>query len=45
MNETEDNRALLIAVFIMVMFNGLLLSANGVFMLIAPAVGMNSCQA
>jgi hypothetical protein len=38
MNATKENRALLIAVFIMVMFNGLFLSANGLFMLIAPAV-------
>ena len=38
MNATEENRALLIAVFIMVLFNGLFLSANGLFMLIAPAV-------
>ncbi len=38
MNATEENRALLIVVFIMVLFNGLFLSANGLFMLIAPAV-------
>jgi hypothetical protein len=38
MNATEENRALLIVVFMMVLFNGLFLSANGLFMLIAPAV-------
>jgi len=38
MNTTTENRALLIAVWVMVAFNGLLLSANGIFMLIAPAV-------
>ena len=38
MNATEENRALSTAVFIMVMLNGLFLSANGLFMLIAPAV-------
>jgi uncharacterized protein YjeT (DUF2065 family) len=31
-----ENRAMLIAVFIMVAYNGLLLSVNGIFMLIAP---------
>jgi uncharacterized protein YjeT (DUF2065 family) len=31
-------RALAVAIIIMVAFNGLLLSANGIFMLIAPAV-------
>lgn len=35
---TEDNRAVLIAVFIMVAFNAVFLSLNGLFMLIAPAV-------
>ena len=35
---TEENRAMLIAVFIMVAFNGLFLSLNGLFMLVAPAV-------
>ena len=34
----EENRAMLIAVFIMVAFNGLFLSLNGLFMLIAPEV-------
>jgi hypothetical protein len=33
---TEHNRALMIAVFIMVAFNGIFLSVNGMFMLIAP---------
>jgi hypothetical protein len=32
----EENRATLIVVFIMVAFNGLFLSANGLFMLVAP---------
>jgi len=32
----EDNRAVLAAVLIMVAFNGLFLSANGIFMLVAP---------
>jgi uncharacterized protein YjeT (DUF2065 family) len=34
----QDNRAMLIAVFIMVAFNGVFLSLNGLFMLVAPAV-------
>ena len=38
MTATEENRALPITVRIMVIFNGLLLSANGLFMLVAPAV-------
>jgi uncharacterized protein YjeT (DUF2065 family) len=38
MKMTEENRTMLIAVFIMVAFNGLFLSANGLFMLVAPAV-------
>ena len=38
MKMTEENRAMLIAVFIMVAFNGLFLSLNGLFMLVAPAV-------
>jgi uncharacterized protein YjeT (DUF2065 family) len=38
MKTTEENRALSIVVFIMVAFNGLFLSANGLFMLVAPAV-------
>jgi hypothetical protein len=33
---TEESHAMLIAVFIMVAFNGLFLSLNGLFMLIAP---------
>jgi uncharacterized protein YjeT (DUF2065 family) len=36
MKATEENRATLIVVFIMVAFNGLFLSVNGLFMLIAP---------
>lgn len=36
MRTIEDNRAVLAAVFIMVAFNGLFLSANGIFMLVAP---------
>ena len=38
MNATERNRGLSIAVWIMVVFNGLLLSANGLFMLVAPEI-------
>src|SRR5919106_414834 len=38
MKTTEENRAMLIAVFIMVAFNGLFLSLNGIFMLVAPEV-------
>ena len=38
MKMTEQSHALLIAVFIMVAFNGLFLSLNGVFMLVAPEV-------
>ena len=38
MKTTEENRALSIVVFIMVAFNGLFLSLNGLFMLVAPAV-------
>lgn len=36
MRTVEDNRAALAAVLIMVAFNGLFLSANGIFMLVAP---------
>jgi uncharacterized protein YjeT (DUF2065 family) len=36
MRTIEDNRAVLAAVLIMVAFNGLVLSANGIFMLVAP---------
>ena len=36
MRTIEDNRAALAAVLIMVAFNGLFLSANGIFMLVAP---------
>lgn len=36
MQTIEDNRAVLAAVLVMVAFNGLFLSANGVFMLIDP---------
>lgn len=36
MKISEDSRALLAAVLIMVAFNGLFLSANGIFMLVAP---------
>jgi hypothetical protein len=38
MKMTEESHAMLIAVFIMVAFNGLFLSLNGLFMLIAPEV-------
>jgi uncharacterized protein YjeT (DUF2065 family) len=38
MRMTEENRATLIAVYIMVAFNGLFLSLNGIFMLVAPLV-------
>jgi len=34
----DDNRAIAVAVFTMVTFNGLFLSANGLFMLVAPLV-------
>jgi uncharacterized protein YjeT (DUF2065 family) len=37
MKITGENRAMLIAVFIMVAFNSLFLSLNGLFMLVAPA--------
>ena len=36
MRTIEDNRAVLAVVLIMVAFNGLFLSANGIFMLVAP---------
>ena len=36
MQTIEDNRAVLAAVLVMVAFNGLFLSANGLFMLIDP---------
>src|SRR6266478_1389291 len=38
MKMTEGNRAILIVVFIMVAFNGIFLSVNGLFMLVAPLV-------
>ena len=38
MNATEENRALSIAFFVMVMLNVLYLSVNGLFMLLVPAV-------
>lgn len=38
MRTIEDNRAVLAAVLVMVAFNGLFLSANGLFMLVAPLV-------
>jgi hypothetical protein len=38
MHVTEENRALSIAVYVMVMLNVLYLSVNGLFMLIVPAV-------
>src|ERR687898_2151016 len=38
MKMTEEGHAMLIAVFIMVAFNVLFLCANGLFMLVAPAV-------
>ena len=36
MKTVDDNRAVLGAVLVMVAFNGLFLSANGLFMLVAP---------
>ena len=36
MRMTEGGRAVLVAVLIMVAFNGILLSVNGLFMLVAP---------
>jgi hypothetical protein len=36
MRANEDNRAVLVAVLLMVAFNGLFLSTNGIFMLVAP---------
>jgi hypothetical protein len=36
MRTIEDNRAVLAAVLVLVAFNGLFLSANGMFMLVAP---------
>ena len=36
MRTIEENRAVLAAMLIMVAFNGLFLSANGIFMLVAP---------
>lgn len=36
MRMNEDNRAVLAAVLMMVAFNGLFLSGNGIFMLVAP---------
>src|SRR3546814_14822328 len=36
MRTIEENRAVLVAVLLMVAFNGLFLSANGIFMLVAP---------
>ena len=36
MKAREGNRAILIVVFIMVAFNGIFLSVNGLFMLVAP---------
>ena len=38
MKMIEGNRAILILVFIMVAFNGIFLSVNGLFMLVAPLV-------
>src|SRR5262245_59575965 len=38
MKTMETNRAVTITVYAMVAFNGLFLSANGLFMLAAPAV-------
>src|SRR3546814_14848767 len=36
MRTIEENRAVLVAVLLMVAFNGLFLSANGIFLLVAP---------
>jgi len=38
MTITQDNRAILIMILTMVAFNGIFLSANGLFMLVAPEV-------
>jgi len=38
MKAMEGNRAVLIAVLVMVAFNGIFLSVNGLFMLVAPLV-------
>jgi hypothetical protein len=42
MKTKEENHAVLIAVVSMVTFNSLFLSANGLFMLVAPAVWYNA---
>jgi uncharacterized protein YjeT (DUF2065 family) len=42
MKIAEGNRAILIAVFAMVAFNGLFLSVNGLFMLVAPMAWYNT---
>ena len=42
MKTFDESRALLIAVLIMVAFNGLFLSGNGLFMLVAPAEWYNT---
>lgn len=36
MKTIESNRAVLIAVFVVAAFNGIFLSVNGLFMLVAP---------
>lgn len=41
MKTTEGNRAVLIAVLVMVAFNGIFLTVNGLFMLIAPLAWYN----
>lgn len=38
MKKTEGNRAIAILVLILVAFNGIFLSVNGIFMLVAPSV-------
>jgi hypothetical protein len=38
MNTTRVNSAISVGVFAMVAFNGIFLAANGLFMLVAPAV-------
>ncbi|MGQ9370730.1 hypothetical protein [Azospirillum sp. ST 5-10] len=42
MDTNEENRAVLVTVVVMVAFNGLFLSANGLFMLVAPALWYDS---
>jgi hypothetical protein len=45
MKMTEGTRAVVIAVFMMVAFNGILLSVNGLFVLVAPLWKLRSASA